>query len=863
MAGKKISELTEVLSVDIENDYVVIARSGDNKKLKVANRMGSTNVGENFVDLKAMENGKEYRLILNDDGKVQIFPKEAVEGHVYAEGDNLQMPLKMATGAGETEKILATASTHALVINQAYGGGDIVPSSTLSTSVSHSFIELYNRNDVDINLCGLYVHCKGNGDAAWKTLALRGVIPAHHAFLIRGKQHGNMLSDLVRCKISDYDQEWVDENGEPVALSSKGMSVYLSTKAEAPGVNDQINKYLVTYEGSNPVLSYVNKDYVDLFSMGGEDESQNPSAYNKFFWNCANKDVAARRLDFYNGTNNKYDIRPIDYRTCNIEHYRPRSLKDGVWDNYCDKIQPNMNIPNLVNITFGQKETTRFFTWQSKVSDKGMVKMQRVMNENHEEVHELPIQVESEREIVFNHNVFMTIHRAKVENLKPGVYEYKCGEPGCWSDEEMLEVRSYSDESEIKMLLTTDQQGFTGPEYVAWDTCVRAMQNVPELYNELGLPVFDFHLNTGDISQNASNLYEWLYYSDYAREFTKNLPHMTTCGNNDLVDKKYGTAYEHYVTYENSPMLNDYHKEKQATVDCPMVSTNSWDLGFIHFININSNEEQMYNDYGIDKTEFLLKQAYFLDKDLWEVSQREVKPKWIIVYAHLSPFTVTRANRLQHWIPILEHYGVDVFLCGHNHTYSRSIPLKTGYNGSTSKNDYNTYVPASGTTYKVVDEKKADGSEIDRLAHPEDGVYYVMFQTAGAKISGKEKAIDMSALTFTDKDGKVLSAGTPEYDKHFKPGTNRPWWYDYNGILPAQPCFLTMNATADKLSFEMNYVDKVVSKDKQTAIQTVEHYNPEKHVVKQFDTLEINQDERQPAYKNGVEAPYYPENKDN
>ena len=93
------------LGIDVENDYVVIARSGDNKKLKVANMMGSTNVGENFVDLKAMENGKEYRLILNDDGKVQIFPKEAVEGHVYAEGDNLQMPLKMATGAGETEKI--------------------------------------------------------------------------------------------------------------------------------------------------------------------------------------------------------------------------------------------------------------------------------------------------------------------------------------------------------------------------------------------------------------------------------------------------------------------------------------------------------------------------------------------------------------------------------------------------------------------------------------------------------------------------------------------------------------------------------------------------------------------------------------
>jgi hypothetical protein len=862
MAGKKISELTEVLSVDIENDYVVIARSGDNKKLKVANMMGSTNLGDNFVDLKAKENGKEYRLIINDDGKVQVFPKEAVEGHVYAEGDNLQMPLKLATGAGETEKILATASTHGIVINQVYGGGNIVPSSTQSTSVSHSFIELYNRNDVDINLCGLFLHYKGNGDPAWQTLALRGILPAHHAFLVRGKQHGSFLSDMVRCKIFEYDQEFVDGTGAPVAFGSDGMSVYLSTSAEAPKADDAVNKYLVTYEGTTPVLSFVNKHYVDLLGVGGKDETKNPSAYNKFFHSCMDKDTAIRRIDFYNNTNNVYDAKPIDYKTCNIDHYRPRSLKDGVWDNYCDKIQPNLNMPNLVNITFGATSDVRFFTWQSKVSNKGFVKFRRIQDEEGQEVNELWKQVESSREIVFNHNVFMTIHRAELRDLVPGLYEYKCGEPGEWSDEEMMEVRSYDDESEIKILVTTDQQGFTGPEYVAWDTCVRAMQDIPELYNEFGLPIFDAHINTGDISQNASNLYEWLYYSDYAREFTKNIPHMTTCGNNDLVEKKYGTAYEHYVTFENVPMLNSFHKEKQATVDCPMVSSNSWDLGFVHFININSNEEQMYNDYGIDKTEFLLKQAHFLDKDLWEVCNREVKPKWIIVYAHLSPFTITRANRLQHWVPILEHYGVDVFICGHNHTYSRSIPLKTGYSGSTSKNDFNTYVPASGTTYKVVDEKKADGSEIDRSAHPADGVYYLMYQTAGAKISGKEKAIDLSALTLTDKDGNVLSAGTPEYDKHFKPGTNRPWWYEYTGTLPVQPCFYTIKATADKIDFEMNYVSGIVSKDKETAVQTIQYYDKAKHKPVKYDELTINFDERQPAYRTGgVTAPYYEENK--
>ena len=209
--GKKISELTEVLSVDTNNDYVVISRNGDNKKLKVANMMGSTNVGSNYVDLTSYEDNTEYRLIINDDGKAQIFPKESVIGHTYAENDNLQTPLKMSAYVGSSQTALATANNGGIVINQIYGGGDIVPSSTLQApSVSHSFVELYNRNIVDINLCGLYLHYKGNGDSTWQTLALRGYLPAHTAFLIRGRQHGDMLSDLVRCKIYDYDQEWLD-----------------------------------------------------------------------------------------------------------------------------------------------------------------------------------------------------------------------------------------------------------------------------------------------------------------------------------------------------------------------------------------------------------------------------------------------------------------------------------------------------------------------------------------------------------------------------------------------------------------------------------------------------------------------------
>lgn len=167
--GKKISQLTEVLSVDKENDYIIVQRGTDNKKLKLANVMTTDNMGDNYVDLKSYEDKSEFRLIINDDGKVQVFPKECVEGHVYAENDNLQMPLKLASYIGNSQTALSTANNGGIVINQIYGGGDLIPSSTLQApSVSHSFVELYNCNVVDINLKGLYLHYKGNDETVWK-----------------------------------------------------------------------------------------------------------------------------------------------------------------------------------------------------------------------------------------------------------------------------------------------------------------------------------------------------------------------------------------------------------------------------------------------------------------------------------------------------------------------------------------------------------------------------------------------------------------------------------------------------------------------------------------------------------------------
>ena len=78
----------------------------------------------------------------------------------------------------------------------------------------------------------------------------------------------------------------------------------------------------------------------------------------------------------------------------------------------------------------------------------------------------------------------------------------------------------------MRILFTTDQQSWTKVEYDVWQMCARFLNNKQQ---NLETP-FDFHLNCGDISQNANRRFEWSYYYDYAKDITRNIPHVITCG---------------------------------------------------------------------------------------------------------------------------------------------------------------------------------------------------------------------------------------------------------------------------------------------------------------------------------------------
>ncbi len=90
---------------------------------------------------------------------------------------------------------------------------------------------------------------------------------------------------------------------------------------------------------------------------------------------------------------------------------------------------------------------------------------------------------------------------------------------------------------------------------------------------------------------------------------------------------------------------------------------------------------------------------------------------------HVSPYTIIQTPKVQNWRPVFEECGVDLVLCGHNHAYSRSKPMKN----------------------EQVDEAK--------------GTYYVMSNATGFKLSGKEKPITPEPEWY----GKVGYPAGPNY----------------------------------------------------------------------------------------------------
>lgn len=96
-----------------------------------------------------------------------------------------------------------SVETPHVIINQILGGKDEV-------GISHSFIELYNPTDSEVDLSSYAIHYKSSaadtdyGDK-WYKFNLSGVIPSKCSYLIRCQEHSDSADATYKVVSFDLD----------------------------------------------------------------------------------------------------------------------------------------------------------------------------------------------------------------------------------------------------------------------------------------------------------------------------------------------------------------------------------------------------------------------------------------------------------------------------------------------------------------------------------------------------------------------------------------------------------------------------------------------------------------------------------
>ena len=197
------------------------------------------------------------------------------------------MPSAMKTVEAQREHV---------IINQVYGDGG-----KKDVPLSHSFIELYNPTNTEVDLSGYSISYQSG--SVEEELPLSGKIPAGHSYLIRCKEAKSTGGAVA---VSKGDAEWNLE------INNKQYRILLKN-------------------GENQI---------DGVSVNGEeaegDPLTDPDPVNDD--TIISKNKAIRRINFVDTDQNAEDFEVLNYTNLNewslaeiISGVKPRSSADGAW----------------------------------------------------------------------------------------------------------------------------------------------------------------------------------------------------------------------------------------------------------------------------------------------------------------------------------------------------------------------------------------------------------------------------------------------------------------------------------------------------------------------------------------------------
>lgn len=236
---------------------------------------------------------------------------------------------------------------------------------------------------------------------------------------------------------------------------------------------------------------------------------------------------------------------------------------------------------------------------------------------------------------------------------------YQCGDSDFgWSPVYSIQIQTagVSQTQRGNIALIADLGSTNGSDTIA------ALQQ----FAESGLIKLVVH--AGDISyadnfgkRNHNNSYIWVEYMKQVEKFTSWVPYMTAPGNHE-------SQYD-FAAYRNwLPM-----PYKSSDSETPFWY--SFDYMGIHFLSFST--EHSFNQSSA--------QFAFMRQDLIQANRNRQRVPWIIVFGHRPLYctSLVAEHRCVYDAPVFRSYledllyeqRVDVYLCGHDHSYERTYPV--------------------------------------------------------------------------------------------------------------------------------------------------------------------------------------------
>mmetsp|Transcript_3187 Transcript_3187/g.4798 ORF Transcript_3187/g.4798 Transcript_3187/m.4798 type:complete len:500 (+) Transcript_3187:76-1575(+) len=314
-------------------------------------------------------------------------------------------------------------------------------------------------------------------------------------------------------------------------------------------------------------------------------------------------------------------------------------------------------------------------------------------------------------------------HFALVPNLKAGtVYYYQCGDDKVGFSEVFSFVSAKSSDPEFgnfKLSIFGDWG------YSKNGNAIPTRKALEKIKNEV-----DFIWHVGDIGyaddaflHDATSFeYENVYngYMQWISNISESKPYMVAPGNHEaechspvcLAESKLRNSLNNFTAFNTR-----WHMPFESS----NASSNMWysfNYGLAHFIVINSETD--FTDAPeeglgpiLPSGSFGAKGAFleWLENDLKQAQKERTLRPWIFAGGHRPVYSDSAHTALQNAVEDLFHeYGVDLYFCGHEHSYTRTYPVyKKKVQSTYEKPDRTAYVVVGGAGCDEMTPEGPDG----------------------------------------------------------------------------------------------------------------------------------------------------------